>query len=285
MSMSFNKFHGLGNDYLVYDIIKNKKELETKDIKKICNRNYGFGSDGILVGPYIDGEQIGVKIYNPDGSEAEISGNGVRIFAKYLKDVGYIKDDYFILNTLGGEVGIKFNNKSGTNMTVSMGKLSFDRDDIGCINTPKEMVDVDLKFNENIYKCTCVNLGNPHVIIPMEEISREKVCEIGEHAESAEYFPNRINTQIIKIVDRNHIDIEIYERGAGYTLASGTAGCVAAGAAYKLGLVDADVVVHMPGGNLEIAVDDHWNVYMTGEVRYIGEMMLFDDFFVDDLDV
>ena len=119
----------------------------------------------------------------------------------------------------------------------------------------------------------------------MEEISREKVCEIGEHAESAEYFPNRINTQIIKIVDRNHIDIEIYERGAGYTLASGTAGCVAAGAAYKLGLVDADVVVHMPGGYLEIAVDDHWNVYMTGEVRYIGEMMLFDDFFVDDLDV
>ena len=115
MSVSFNKFHGLGNDYLVYDIIKNKRELSAKDIKKICNRNFGFGSDGILVGPYIDGSQIGVKIYNPDGSEAESSGNGVRIFAKYLKDAGYIKDDYFILNTLGGEIGIKFNNKSGTN--------------------------------------------------------------------------------------------------------------------------------------------------------------------------
>lgn len=283
MSMSFNKFHGLGNDYLVYDIKKNKRELEPKDIKKICNRNFGFGSDGILVGPYLEGNQIGVKIYNPDGSEAEMSGNGVRIFAKYLKDAGYVKDDYFILDTLGGEVGIKFNNKSGTNTTVSMGKISFDREDIGCINTPKELVNVDLKFDKNEYKCTCVNLGNPHVIIPMDEISKEKVCEIGQYAEVAEYFPNRINTQIIKVIDRQHIEIEIYERGAGYTLASGTAGCVAAGAAYKLGLVDADVVVSMPGGSLEIAVDDHWNVYMTGEVRYIGEMMLFDDFFVDDL--
>lgn len=281
MSMSFNKFHGLGNDYLVYDIEKNKRELSNKEIKRICNRNFGFGSDGILVGPYMNGDEYGVKIYNPDGSEAEISGNGVRIFAKYLKDAGYVKEDEFVLSTVGGEVGIKFNNPSGNNMTVSMGKLSFDRDDIGCINTPKEMVDIDLTFNENTYKCTCVNLGNPHVIIPMEEISKEKVCEIGKYAEVAEYFPNRINTQIIKIVDRKHIDIEIYERGAGYTLASGTAGCVAAGAAYKLGLVDDDVVVHMPGGNLEIQVDDKWNVYMTGEVRYIGEMMLFDDFFAD----
>ena len=229
----------------------------------------------------MNGDEYGVKIYNPAGSEAEISGNGVRIFAKYLKDAGYVKEDEFVLSTVGGEVGIKFNNPSGNNMTVSMGKLSFDRDDIGCINTPKEMVDIDLTFNENTYKCTCVNLGNPHVIIPMEEISKEKVCEIGKYAEVAEYFPNRINTQIIKIVDRKHIDIEIYERGAGYTLASGTDGCVAAGAAYKLGLVDDDVVVHMPGGNLEIQVDDKWNVYMTGEVRYIGEMMLFDDFFAD----
>ena len=281
MSMSFNKFHGLGNDYFVYDIEKKKRELSNKEIKRICNRNFGFGSDGILVGPYMNGDEYGVKIYNPDGSEAEISGNGVRIFAKYLKDAGYVKEDEFVLSTVGGEVGIKFNNPSGNNMTVSMGKLSFDRDDIGCINTPKEMVDIDLTFNENTYKCTCVNLGNPHVIIPMEEISKEKVCEIGKYAEVAEYFPNRINTQIIKIVDRKHIDIEIYERGAGYTLASGTAGCVAAGAAYKLGLVDDDVVVHMPGGNLEIQVDDKWNVYMTGEVRYIGEMMLFDDFFAD----
>ena len=281
MSMSFNKFHGLGNDYLVYDIEKNKRELSSKEVKRICNRNFGFGSDGILVGPYMNGESYGVKIYNPDGSEAEISGNGVRIFAKYLKDAGYVKDDYFILSTVGGEVGIKFNNPSGTNMTVSMGKLSFDRDDIGCINTPKEMVNVDLTFNEKTYKWTCVNLGNPHVIIPMDEISKEKVCEIGKYAEVAEYFPNRINTQIIKIVDRQHIDIEIYERGAGYTLASGTAGCVAAGAAYKLGLVDSEVTVHMPGGDLQIQVDDKWNTYMTGEVRYIGEMMLFDDFFAD----
>ena len=284
MSYAFHKYHGLGNDYLVFDETKNNKKLTVDEIKKVCNRNFGFGSDGILVGPIIDGDTIGMKIYNPDGSEAEKSGNGVRIFAKYLKDNGYVTKNEFTLSTLGGDVQVKFNNKRGTNTTVSMGKLSFDRDEIGCINTPKEIVDVPMIFNGTEYKATCVTLGNPHCIIPLDEINKELACNIGKYAVEAEYFPNKINMQIIKVIDRRNIDIEIYERGAGYTLASGSSSCAAAGAAYKLGLVDNDVMVHMPGGTLEIKIDEEWNVSMTGSVSYIGEMVLFDGFFADDLE-
>ena len=284
MAFSFQKYHGLGNDYLVFDESKNNKKITIDEIKKVCNRNFGFGSDGILVGPIMEDGKISMKIYNPDGTEAEKSGNGVRIFAKYLKDNGYIKDNEFTLSTLGGDVAVKFNNKRGTNMTVSMGKLSFDKDEIGCINTPQETVDIPMIFNGKEYKTTCVTLGNPHCIIPLDEISKELACEIGKHSVEAEYFPNKINTQIIKVVDRQNINIEIYERGAGYTLASGSSSCAAAGAAHKLGLVDNEVTVHMPGGTLEIKIDDEWNVYMTGSVSYIGEMVLFDGFFVDDLD-
>lgn len=284
MSFTFHKYHGLGNDYLVFDEEKNNKKITIDEIKRVCNRNFGFGSDGILVGPIIEGDTIGMKIFNPDGTEAEKSGNGVRIFAKYLKDQGYVKDNEFTLSTLGGDVDIKFNNKRGTNMTVSMGKLSFDRDDIGCINTPKETVDIPMIFNGKEYKTTCVTLGNPHCIIPIDEISKEVACDIGKYATEAEYFPNKINTQIIKVVDRNNINIEIYERGAGYTLASGSSSCAAAGAAYKLGLVDSEVSVHMPGGSLLIKIDEDWNVSMTGSVSYIGEMVLFNGFFMDELD-
>lgn len=147
-----------------------------------------------------------VKIFNPDGSEAEKSGNGVRIFAKYLKDAGYIKDKSFILKTLGGDVNVKYLN------------------------------------------------------------------------ESAKYFKNRINTQIVKVLDRNNIQIEIYERGAGYTLASGSSSCAAAGASFKLGLVNNNIIVHMPGGNLEIEIDNDYNVNMTGSVSSVCYVKLKDEF-------
>ena len=183
MSYTFNKYHGLGNDYLVFDVNKNKKEITIDEIKKVCNRNFGFGSDGVLVGPFKKGNTFSMKIINPDGSEAEKSGNGVRIFAKYLKDAGYVKDESFVLSTLGGDVFVKYNNEKGTNMTVSMGKLSFDRDEIGCVDTPKETVDIPMEFGGVEYKTTCVTLGNPHCIIPLDEISKEMVCDIGKYSD------------------------------------------------------------------------------------------------------
>lgn len=271
MELIFYKYHGLGNDYLVYDSEKNKYELSKEEVKKICHRNYGLGSDGILIGPIDCGNGIGVKIYNPDGSEAEKSGNGVRIFSKYLRDAGYVKDKELKLHTLGGDVYVKYNNAEGSNMTVSMGAVKFDRTSVGAVGTPDELVNIPLYFGSEKYMCTCVSIGNPHCVIPLPDTSKEKVCEIGRLSETAAYFPNRINTQIVKVLNRNNIQIEIYERGAGYTLASGSSSCAAAAAVYRLGLVDSNVSVHMPGGVLQIEIDADYNIRMTGDVVYVGK--------------
>lgn len=278
MSIYFEKYNGLGNDYLVYDCNKNSEKLDSESVKLICDRNFGLGSDGILVGPIIEGDKISVEIINPDGSIAEKSGNGVRIFSKYLKDVGYVREQEYILSTLGGDVQVKYLNDSGTLMSVSMGRLFFDRYSVGAIDVPEEMVNIPLEFNGNSYNCTCVSIGNPHCVIPMDIVSKEKVCEVGKYSEVASYFPKRINTQIVQILDRNNIKIEIYERGAGYTLASGSSSSAAAGAAYKLGLVDDKVTVHMPGGELLIEIGENFDVTMTGRVSYVGKMILGSEF-------
>ncbi len=275
----FKKYHGLGNDYLVYDCLKNGKQLASPMIKAVCDRNFGLGSDGMLIGPVSENGIPGVRIFNPDGSEAEKSGNGVRIFSAYLKDAGYVKSNAFDLHTLGGTVSVTFLDDTGKAMRVSMGRLSFDSGDVGAVGTPQTLVDVPLEFGGKAYRCTCVSVGNPHCVIPMDEISKEKVCEIGQYSETANYFPNHINTQIVKVLDRNNIQIEIYERGAGYTLASGSSSCAAAGAVYQLGLADSPVTVHMPGGALEIEISKDLDVFMTGPVVYVGTMLLSEDFF------
>ncbi len=296
--MKFYKYHGLGNDYLVYDCNHETVELTTSMIRKICHRNYGVGADGILVGPFFGGrrsmseeddadaisrepdaaQSIFVRIYNPDGSEAESSGNGVRIFAKYLHDAGYVSQQEFTLDTLGGRETIRYNNENCTNVTVTVGQLDFSREAVGAVKVPEVMVNIPLVFGGETHYCTCVSIGNPHLVIVQPEVSREKVCRIGSYSETARYFPNRINTQIVKVIDRQNIQIEIYERGAGYTLASGTSACAAAGAIRRLGFVDDTVHVHMPGGALTIHVDDHDYVTMTGDVRSVGEITLSEEF-------
>ena len=274
----FEKYHGLGNDYLVYDCIKNNFVLTEGIIKRICDRNFGLGSDGILVGPIYKDNTIGVRIFNPDGSIAEKSGNGVRIFSKFLKDKGYIKEESFNLKTLGGMVSVKYLNDNGTLMKVSMGKLSFSSTDIGAVGLGEEVIDKEIVFGSKNYRCTCVSIGNPHCVILMNKVSKEAVCEIGKYSEGAKYFTNKINTQIVEVLDRNNIRIEIFERGAGYTLASGSSSCAAAGAMYKLGLVDSDITVHMQGGNLKINIDSDMNVFMTGCVSRVGTMILSEEF-------
>ena len=276
--MQFYKYHGLGNDYLVYDFLKGNIEFSEELIKKVCDRNFGLGSDGILVGPIIENGCISVRIFNQDGSEAEKSGNGVRIFSKFLKDSGYVTDNSFQLKTLGGIVDVKYNNLEGTNITVSMGILDFSREAVNAVNVPEEMVNVDLIFNNITYKCTCVSIGNPHCVIVSDDISKEMVCAIGKYSETAKYFPKRINTHIAKVLDDHNIQIEIYERGAGYTLASGSSSCAAAGAVFKLGLVSSPIQVHMPGGTLTIEISDDYHVKMTGDVEYIGKMNIFEKF-------
>lgn len=270
----FEKYHCMGNDYLVFDPNKNELELTQENIRLICNRNFGIGSDGILAGPFLDREQLYVKILNPDGSEVEKSGNGMGIFAKYLKDAGYVQKTSVTFMTLGGEVTVYYLNEEGTRVKISVGAPTFWSDEIPVTGERREMVNQTMMFGKIPYITTCLSIGNPHCVIWMNEISKDQVCRIGEHSENADCFPEKVNTQLLNVLDRTNIQIEIYERGAGYTLASGTCACAAASAAYKLGLADNKMYVHMPGGTLEVEIKEDGVIYMVGDVGYVGRMTL-----------
>jgi len=269
MGYNFEKYHGLGNDYIVIDPNKTKINLTKENIKLICHRNYGIGSDGILYGPIFKDDKISLRILNPDGSEAEKSGNGIRIFSRYLIESGYESFRKFTINTLGGEVIVEILDDIGKEIQVDMGKVSFSSNLIPVKGESRDVVDEELNINENLYKITCLSIGNPHCVIPLDDISKELVCEIGPAIENHSIFPNKINVQLMKIIDRNNIQIEIWERGAGYTLASGSSSCAAANAAYKLGETDNIINVHMPGGVIKVEIRNEGHVLMTGPVAKV----------------
>ncbi|MFV0464681.1 MAG: diaminopimelate epimerase [Lachnospiraceae bacterium] len=273
------KYHGLGNDYLVLDPNKNDIHLQERNIQKLCQRNFGVGADGILYGPINQDGQIEVLIFNPDGSEAERSGNGVRIFAKYLLDEGYIKDKKFKLKTKAGLVEIEFLDMIGSQMRVNMGRPDFMSSAIPMAGAEHEIINEPMTFHDSLYNTTCLSVGNPNCVIMTEKVSPKEVVELGPFVENAPVFPNRMNLQICRVDNKNELTIEIYERGAGYTLASGTGACAAAAAAYKLGLVESRVTVHMPGGDLVIEIEEDGTIYMTGSVTIVGEFRLAENFF------
>ena len=277
--MEFYKYHSLGNDYLVYDIRKNREELDREKIVRVCSRNFGIGSDGIVAGPYEKEGELFVRVFNPDGTEAEQGGNALRIFAHYLRATGDIQKESFSLATKSGISQIRFLNREGNRIQMTMGRLDFSSRTLGLSGPDRETVHEFYNFGGEEYDCTCVSAGNPHCVIILEDIDRETVCRIGKYSERAACFPEGINTEIVKILDKNNIQIEVFERGAGYTLASATGACGAAGAAYKRGLIDSDVMVHMPGGKLWTQIDDQWNVKMIGSAKRICKIQLFEDFF------
>lgn len=269
--MDFYKYHALGNDYIVIDPNKIDVSLSPDNIRLICHRNFGIGSDGILYGPIFGSEKMKMKlrIFNPDGSEAEKSGNGIRIFSKYLLDAGYITSRTFQLITLGGEVTIEITDPSIPLITVNMGSVTFQSDLIPVAGSSREVIENDLVIDSVPLKITCLSIGNPHCIIPMPNISKEIASALGPRIETHEIFPNRINVQFLKVLDRQNIQIEIWERGAGYTLASGSSSCAAASAAYRLGLTNETMKVHMPGGKIDISIQPNGDVYMTGSVSNV----------------
>lgn len=278
MKIEVEKYHGLGNDYLVYDPNKNSLELNPSNVRLMCNRNFGVGADGVLEGPLLEGGRISMVVWNPDGSVAEKSGNGVRIFAKYLKDAGYVQKKDFVIHCQGEEAYIHYLNEEGTRLKASMGRVSFWSDDVPVEGPRREIINETMIFGRIPYPVTCLSIGNPHCVILMDEISKDLVCRIGRYSEHAKQFPEKINTLIMKVMDRTHIQTEVYERGAGYTLASGSGCCAAAAAACRLGLTDPKMSVQMPGGILEVELDDDGFVHMTGDVGYIGTILLSNHF-------
>ena len=269
--MHFKKYHGLGNDYLVIDPNVHDVDLTPDAIRLICHRNFGIGADGILYGPLKGGENHQVKILNPDGSEAEKSGNGLRIFAKYLVENKYVDKKNFGIETLGGVVEAYIEDDSANLIKINMGKMTFLSTKIPVRGEEREVLNEEMLIDGIEYKVTCLSIGNPHCVIPMNDVTEQKAKELGPKVENHNMFPNRINMQLLKVIDKANIEIRIWERGAGYTLASGSSSCAAAGAAHKLGIVDSKINVRMPGGTLFVEIRDNNEIYLTGEVEGVFE--------------
>ncbi len=277
--ITLRKYHGLGNDYLIYDPNRNGNLLQERQVEALCKRNVGVGADGILYGPFFDGEDIMVRIFNPDGSEAEKSGNGIRIFSKYLKDAGYIKEKTYQLTTKAGKTTVSFLDEDGSLMRVDMGKATFLASEIPAVGFGEEIVNEAIFFCDNFYNATCVSMGNPNCVLMIEEANPKKAKQLGPYVENSKYFPNRMNMQLCQVLDEENIQIEIYERGAGYTYASGTGACAAAAASHRLGRVGDKVTVHMHGGELLVEFTKEGHIFMTGPVVYIGSITLAENFF------
>ena len=268
----FVKIHGLGNEYLVLDSRHISFTIDDKAIQRICNVNFGIGSDGILLLVGSDKADIGLRIFNPDGSEAEKSGNGLRIFCKYVFDYGIVDKTVFSVETKGGIVKATIeevvNNRARV-VTVDMGRAIFDSKLIPT-NFENSQVDNELIYTgEKSFKVNCVSIGNPHCVIIKEELVIDEIKMFGPLLENHAMFPNRINVQFAKVISRNEVEVLIWERGAGFTLASGTSSCAVASVLRKKNLVDEDVTIKMLGGQLKIHVDADYAIRMTGEVREI----------------
>ena len=263
--MRFVKYHALGNDYLVIS----QAELAETQIQRICHRNYGPGADGILLGPLGSRTcDFKLRIFNPDGSEAEKSGNGLRIFSRYLWDEGLVQGEPFSIETLGGAVTCQVG-AGGRNVTVEMGQVSFDGSKIPVEGGAREVLRERMQIDEREFEFCAATVGNPHCIVLCNDPSPELARRYGPLIETDARFPNRTNVQFMQVLDRSNIRIEIWERGAGYTLASGSSSTAAAAVAYKLSLCDADVTVHMPGGELKISLTPDFSATMQGPVTRI----------------
>ena len=277
--MRFFKYHALGNDYIVLDPEDLDKELTSVQIQRVCHRNYGVGSDGILFGPLESSEcDFSLRIFNPDGSEAEKSGNGLRIFSRYLWDKGLVGEDLFTVLTPGGRVSCLVLSR-GKTVTVEMGQVSFQSSQIPVAGPSREVINETLVLDGQEVKFCGATIGNPHCVILRQEVSEEEARRWGPQIEIDPLFPNRTNVQFMKILDRSNIQIEIWERGAGYTLASGSSSSAAAAVARRLGCCDPHIAVHMPGGKIDITVSEDFAISMTGPVTRIADGTLSPELF------
>lgn len=281
----FAKTHGLGNEYIVLDEENINFDLYEKAIQRICNVNFGIGSDGILLKVNSDQADFGLKIFNPDGSEAEKSGNGLRIFCKYVYDYGFTNNRKFTVETKGGIVRANIveetSSKRAKRISVDMGKANFNGKEIPTNFMSAEVIGEKLQADDKEYEINCVSMGNPHCVILKDKLDIDEIKSYGKIIENHKLFPNRTNVQFAKVISRNETEILIWERGAGFTLASGSSSCAVASVLRKRNLVDNEVTIKMLGGELLIEIEDDWNIRMTGEVRQIAEGILSDELIED----
>lgn len=284
MKNTFFRGHGLGNDYLVMDPKHLTFKLTPAAIRTICDRNWGLGSDGILALVPAKKADFGLRIFNPDGSEAEKSGNGLRIFARYLHAIRKTTRTVFSVETKGGIVSIRLHldrHREAAAVTVEMGRATFAPDALPCTLAVGELIRQPIEAAGRSLEFTGVSVGNPHCVLfkqAGESWSRTDLLALGPALENHPLFPKRTNVQLAVPTGPQEIFILIWERGAGETQASGSSSCAAASAAVRLGLVHSPVAVRMPGGTLHIEVAADYSLTMEGPVAEVARGTLSPSF-------
>lgn len=273
----FVKSHALGNDYIVVDSADLEFPLTAETVRRLCDRHFGVGSDGVLVRVPSRQADFGLRIYNPDGSEAEKSGNGLRIFAKYLYEHGHARVPRFTVETLGGVVRCDLQVRDGrvVEVTVDMGEATFSSSRIPAAGPPREVVDEAVEVQGEVLRVTAVNVGNPHCVVFTEDLGQVDLLRLGPALECHPLFPQRTNVQFAQVLAPDRVRIRIWERGAGHTLASGSSACAVAAACVRRGLTGRSLRVEMEGGTLRVSVEKGYRLRMTGPASevYTGQLL------------
>lgn len=275
--MKFTKMEGCGNDYVYVNGFVEKIENPNELAIRISNRNFGIGSDGLIIVKPSQVADFKMCMYNSDGSEGKMCGNGIRCVAKLVYDNRMTEKDIITVETLSGIKTLKLNIKNGKvdSVKVNMGAPILEAKKVPVISKKDKVIHEAVEIDGNIYKITCVSMGNPHAVTFVADTSSLKLDVIGPKFEKNEMFPEQVNTEFIQIVDRSTINMRVWERGSGETLACGTGACASVVACVLNGLTENKVTVHLLGGDLFIEYDEAENtVYMTGPARvtFTGEL-------------
>jgi len=259
----FEKWQGCGNDFIIINSVQNEKIDTAEKIKKLCNRHFGIGADGVI---YVLPSEVAaarMRIFNADGTEAEMCGNGIRCFTKYL--IGE-NPGTFEVETGAGILTVE--NKKNF-VTVDMGEPILDAAKIPVTFDKDKVIAEPLQVDGETFKITCVSMGNPHCVIFVDDLSKINLEQLGKKFEHNKIFPRRTNTEFVEVLSRNELKMRVWERGSGITLACGTGTCATVVAANLNGLAEKSATVHLDGGDLQIDWDKDNRVYMTGAAEKV----------------
>lgn len=275
--MKFTKMQGCGNDYVYVDCTKNTLDNIPELAIRVSNRQFSIGSDGLILIKSSNVADFMMDMYNNDGSRGQMCGNGIRCVGKYVYDHGLTDKTHLKIETLSGikDLSLTVENGKVSFVTVNMGHPITKPSEIPVISDKDIMINEPLQIDNTEYKITCVSMGNPHAIVYVDDLDNLDLEQLGPKFEHNQIFPNRVNTEFVTVIDRQHISMRVWERGSGETLACGTGACASVVASILNGYTDNEVTVKLLGGELTIRYDAETNiVYMTGPAvtSFEGEM-------------
>ena len=277
--MKFTKMQGIGNDYVYVNCFREQVENPSQVAIKVSDRHFGVGSDGLILIKPSDVADFEMEMYNADGSQGAMCGNGIRCVAKYVYDYHLTDKTSISVNTKSGIKYLDLTVEDGKvkEVKVNMGAPILNTAEIPMIYGKEQVIAQPLNINQNLYEVTAVSMGNPHVIVYMEDVKNLKIEEVGPYFEKSSVFPESVNTEFVRVIDRNTVEMRVWERGSGETLACGTGACAVAVACILNGYTEDQVTVKLLGGDLKIFWDRETDlVYMTGpaEVVFDGEIQI-----------